>query len=69
MKNRNIDLVSINWAVLEDLIDLPGIGESLALRIIDSRKNNGSFIKLEELMNVSGIGEKKYEKIKPFICL
>ena len=67
-KNRN-DLISINSANLEELIRLPGIGPSLAQRIIDYRNTYGSFNNLEELMNVKGIGNGKFGKIKEYICL
>lgn len=65
----NEDKISINSANLYELSVLPGIGKSTALKIIEYRKEFGSFIKLEDLKNVSGIGDRKYEKIKPYICL
>lgn len=61
--------ISINLATLEQLCTLSGIGESTAQRIIDYRESNGSFQSIEELMNVKGIGEKKFEKIKDDITL
>ncbi len=67
-KHKN-KLVSINAAQLEELMTLPGIGEALAERIIDYRRIYGSFNNLEELKNVNGIGENKYNKIKEYICL
>ena len=67
-KQKN-KLVSINAAQLEELMTLPGIGEALAERIIDYRRIYGSFNNLEELKNVNGIGENKYNKIKEYICL
>ena len=48
---------------------LDGIGESKAQAIIDYREEHGNFLKLEDLMNVSGIGEKAYSKIKDNIKL
>jgi competence protein ComEA len=48
---------------------LSGIGESKALAIIEYRDNNGGFKVLEDIMNVSGIGEAAYNKIKDYITL
>ena len=63
------DKVSINKASISELACLPGIGKSIAKKIIDYRNEYGSFINLEDLMNISGIGNKKYENIKKYICL
>lgn len=68
-KEDNINKISINSANLNELCLLPGIGESTALKIIEYRNNNGSFNSLEEIKNINGIGDKKYEKIKEFITL
>ncbi len=61
--------ISINSGSINDLCLLPGIGEKIAQRIIDYRNENGFFLKLEDIQNVSGIGEAKYQKIKEYICL
>jgi competence protein ComEA len=61
--------VNINTAGAEELQRLPGIGPSYAARIIQFRRENGPFTSPEQLMDVSGIGEKKYEKMKPFVRL
>lgn len=60
--------ISINTADLETLQMLPGIGPAMAQRIIDHR-DNAPFGSLEELMEVKGIGEKMFAKIKERICL
>ena len=61
--------ISINSASAEELILLPGIGEKLAVRIIEYRENYGGFRTLEDLMNVSGIGNVKFSKIRQYITL
>ena len=62
-------LISINSASLDDLCQLPGVGETIAKRIIAYRENIGCFHSLEDLKNVKGIGEIKFAKIKEFISL
>lgn len=57
-------VVNINTATKAELMTLTGIGEVKAKAIIDYRNENGNFSSTEEIMNVSGIGEKIYEKIK-----
>ena len=52
-----------------ELESLPGIGASLALRIITYREQNGKFNNIEDIKNVNGIGDSKYENIKNFICV
>ena len=56
--------VNINEAMQTELEELPGIGPSLASRIIEYREQNGDFKKIEELQNVKGIGDAKYDDIK-----
>ena len=63
------NLISINNADIDSLVTLPGIGNSIASRIIEYREKYGNFVNLDELKNVKGIGEKKFNKIKPYICL
>lgn len=60
-------LININKADAEELQELNGIGETLAESIIAYRENNGKFKSIEDIKNVSGIGESKYEKIKDYI--
>lgn len=63
----NNDLININTASVYELESLPGIGSILAERILEYRKNNGIFKKIEDIKCVSGIGVKKYESIKEMI--
>ena len=57
--------VNLNTATMTQLEALPGIGKSTAERILEYRQKNGGFKKIEELMNVQGIGEKNFLKLKP----
>lgn len=57
-------MVNLNTATSEQLQKLPGIGPRTAARILEYRQKNGSFKKIEELMNVRGIGEKSFLRIK-----
>lgn len=59
--------IDINAATSEQLQLIPGVGASIAQRIIDYRTENGNFKVIEEIMNVSGIGEKKFAQMKPYI--
>ncbi len=61
--------IDINSATVTDLKTLPGVGDVLAQRIIDKREELGKFSAIEQLMDVSGIGEKKYNDIKDKIIL
>lgn len=56
--------VNINTATASQLEELPGIGPSLAARIVEHRQKNGAFRSVEEVMNVRGIGEKNFAKIQ-----
>ena len=62
-------VVNLNTATATQIATLPGIGEKAAQRIIEYREKNGGFKKIEELMNVKGIGEKSFLKLKPLISV
>lgn len=62
-------LININTASSEELQSLSGVGPSTAEAIIADREENGLFASVEDLMRVSGIGEKKFAKIKDSICV
>lgn len=61
--------INLNTATLEDLEWLPGIGPSLAQRIIDYRDAHGAFTSIEQVMNVSGIGSGKFDGIRDLIVV
>lgn len=61
--------INLNTATTEQLTSLPGIGEAKALAIIEYRNKAGRFESTEEIMNVNGIGEAMYEKIKDKIMI
>lgn len=63
------DKININTATLEELKKLPRIGDALAKRIIEYRNKNGPFKRIEDLKNVSGIGDKMFENIKDMISI
>ena len=62
--NAAVEKVNINTADLDELQTLPRIGEKVAQRIIDYRKEHGPFKKIEELMKVQGVGEKTFKLLK-----
>lgn len=61
--------VNINTADEAELQRLPGVGEATARAIVEDRRNNGAFSTPEDLMRVSGIGEKKFERMRSMVCV
>ena len=58
-------IVNLNTATVAELEALPGIGAKVATRIVEYRTKKGPFLKIEELMNVQGVGEKSFLKLRP----
>lgn len=67
--DKNNSKVNINTASKEKLETLPGIGDTTAQKIIEYREQNGKFKKIEDIQNVSGIGEAKYNSLKDKITV
>ncbi len=67
--DKSLEKININTADVGILCNLPGVGESLATRIIKYREENGKFKSIEDLKNVSGIGEKKFESLREYIVV
>ena len=61
--------LNLNTATVSQLETLPGIGKSTAERILEYREKSGGFKKIEDLMNVRGIGEKSFLKLKPLVTV
>ena len=61
--------INLNTATQAQLESLPGVGTKAAQRILEYRKQNGSFKKVEDLMNVKGFGEKTFLKLKPMLTI
>ena len=61
--------INLNTAGINELVKLPGIGEKTAEKIIQLRSERGKFKRLEELLDVRGIGEVKFNKIKKFLYI
>ena len=61
--------VNLNTATVTELMQLPRVGQKTAERIVAFRKQHGGFQRSEELMNVKGIGEKSYAKLKAFLVI
>ena len=59
--------ININTATIEELDKLPGVGEATANKIVNHRSESGEFKSIEEIKNVNGIGDKKFEEMKNLI--
>ncbi len=68
-QQKKNEKININIATQTQLETLPGIGPSTALKIINYREENGNFKNVEDIKEVSGIGDAKYENIKNLICV
>lgn len=69
VENPQNPLTNINLATTIELQELPGIGEAYAKRIVEYREANGNFKAIEDIKNVSGIGDSTFEKIKDSITV
>ena len=67
--SQDIGKINLNTAQKDSLESVPGIGEKLALRIIEYRQKQGSFNDIEELKNIKGISGYRYEKIKDYLIV
>ncbi len=61
--------VDLNRAGESELIKVPGIGPALAKRIIEFRESHGPFRRVEDLLKIRGIGEKSFQKLKPYLTV
>ena len=61
--------VDVNCATADELVEVPGIGPSTAARIIEWRETQGRFERLEDLLNIRGIGVTTLEKLRPFLTV
>jgi competence protein ComEA len=68
-ESRISGVVNLNTATLEELQLLPGIGEARAKAVIEARKRRGGFQKVEDLLEVKGIGEAGLERLRPHVTL
>lgn len=67
--SKSLAKININTADIGKLCELPGVGESLASRIVLYREENGKFKSIDDLKNVSGIGEKKFESLREYVVV
>jgi competence protein ComEA len=66
---ESVELIDLNEATAAQLESLPGIGERTAELIMEYRRQNGGFKKVEELMNVRGIGERSFLRLRPLVTV
>jgi competence protein ComEA len=66
-KASPLGVVDVNSATEQQLVEVPGIGEGLARRIVQFREKNGPYQRIEDLLKVQGIGEKSLEKLRPYL--
>ena len=73
IQNTNLSgkskMININKANESELEEIPGVGPSMASKIVNYRKENGEFKNIEDLKNISGIGEKKFEAMREYISV
>lgn len=62
-------VIDINRASAEDFARLPGVGPKLAEQIVAYRTKQGPFRRVEDLMIIKGIGSKKWQALRPFVCV
>jgi competence protein ComEA len=67
--SASVPAINLNAATVDQLETLPGIGRKTAERIIEYRTKSGGFKRIEDLMNVKGIGEKSFLKLKPLVAV
>lgn len=61
--------IDLNHSSFEDLVLVPGIGEKTAEKILEERELNGTFDRLEKLLRIKGIKEKRFEKLRRYLCI